>query len=102
MKRSPSGTVATLAILGAGLVLPMIAAHASRKAVGLGYRAITDREPPQNPAAREVDWNDAIVWTLLTGAIGGLARLAVRRALAGTDVPAEGYDFDDRAETLKD
>jgi len=102
MKKSPSNTLATLAILGAGLVLPMMAARASRKVAGLGYRALTDREPPKNPAARDVDWNDAIVWTVVTGAIGGLARLAVRRALAPTDVPAEGYDFDDKAKALID
>jgi len=102
MKKSPSDTIAALAILGAGLLLPMVAARASRKAVGLGYRTFTDREPPQNPAARDVDWKDAVVWTVVTGAIGGLARLAVRRALAPTDVPAEGYDYDDRAETLLD
>ncbi len=102
MKRDASNTIATLAILGAGLVLPMVAAHASRKVVGLGYRAITDKKPPRNPAAREVDWKDAIVWTVVTGAIGGLARLAVRRALAPTDVPAEGYDFDEKAKTLLD
>lgn len=93
-------TLTTLALLGAGLLLPMVAARASRKVVGAGYRLVTDEEPPQNPASPEVDWQDALVWTIITGAIGGIARLAVRRTLAPSRIPAEGYDFEAEAQEI--
>ncbi len=101
MSREKSA-LATLALLGAGLVLPMIAASAARRLAGLGYRMVTDEDPPRNPAAREVEWRDAIVWSVVSGAIGGLARLSVRRVLAPSDIPAEGYDFKEKAEELID
>lgn len=92
----------TLAFLGAGLVLPMIAAHASRKVVGAGYRLVTDEDPPRNPASRDVRWRNAIIWSVVTGAIGGLARLTVRRALVSAELPAEGYDFEEKSRELLD
>ncbi len=98
----PKSIFTTLALLGAGLALPMIAARASRELAGLGYRAITKTDPPRNPAASEVDWRDAVVWSVVSGAIGGLARLSVRRALAPSKVPAEGYDFEAQADDLID
>lgn len=101
MSREKS-TFTTLAVLGAGLILPMVAAHASRRLAGLGYRVVTDEDPPRNPAAREVDWRNAIVWSVISGAIGGLARLSVRRALAPTDIPAEGYDLESQADEILD
>ena len=60
-----------------------------------GYVHVRHEDPPQNPASRDVGWADAIVWTLLVGAVGGLARLLVNRALAPTPIPAEG-DGDSR------
>ena len=101
MSREKS-TITTLALLGAGLLLPMIAARASRRLAGVGYRMITDEDPPRNPAARDVEWRDAIGWSVISGAIGGLARLSVRRALAPTEIPAEGYDFEAEVEELTD
>ena len=77
-----------------GALAPTLAAKGARSLTGRGYTAVTHRRPPENPASRETGWAEAITWTLLVGAIAGLARLAVRRALSETPVPAEGDDLD--------
>lgn len=74
----------------------MAAAKAARVAAGRGFEKITDIEPPRNPADPSVDWNEAILYTVCSGAIGGLAALVVRRWLAetpalSTDDESEGY-----------
>ncbi len=92
--------VKALAVVGLGLLIPAIAARASRSLVGHGYKVITKHDPPRNPASHEVEWKDAIVWTLVTGMVGGLARLVARRLLVETDVPSEGYDLEAEAEHI--
>ena len=80
-------------LVAAGLVIPMIAARAARTAVGAGFQAVTHTPPPKNPAHPEVKLSDAVMWTVITGAVGGLARLGVRRYLAETAIPSEGLDL---------
>lgn len=80
-------------MLAVGLAAPVIAAKAVRALAGTGYRKVAHREPPKNPASRETDWAEAIVWTALVGALGGVARMLTRRALSETVIPAEGDDM---------
>ncbi|YCM42942.1 DUF4235 domain-containing protein [Verrucomicrobiaceae bacterium 227] len=81
-------------LIGVGLLAPMIAARAARSLAGAGYQAITHEEPPKNPAHPEVALKEAVAWAVIAGAVGGLARMGAGRALAHTEVPAEGYDMD--------
>lgn len=90
VKTSPK----SLGLLAIGFVLPAIAARISRSAAGAGYHALTRSDPPRNPAHPRVEWKDAILWTVFSGAIGGLTRLAVRRMLSETIIPTEGDDFE--------
>ena len=83
----------SLTLVALGLLVPMIAARGARAVTGKGYSLITDEEPPQNPADPEVEWKDAIIWTIASGIVGSLARLAVRRMLAETSLPSEGHDL---------
>lgn len=85
-------------MLAAGLVLPLLVAKGARALAGGGYRRIADREPPQNPASRETGWVEAIVWTALVGALGGVSRMLTRRALSETVIPSEGDDLKDEAD----
>jgi hypothetical protein len=80
---------ATLTLSAAGMLIPALAAVAARKIAGRGYHFVTRAEAPKNPADPGVGWREAILWTLLSGAIGGLARLAVRRWLVETPIPSE-------------
>ncbi len=85
-----------LLLLGLGIALPALAARLARSAAGAGYSAITHEDPPKNPAHPLVKWNEAILWTVFSGAVGGLAQLVAQRWLAKTSVPAEGYDMKSR------
>jgi hypothetical protein len=84
----------SLTLVGLGLLVPALAARATRSLAGRGYHAITQNEPPRNPADPEVEWRDAIIWTVVSGIVGGLARLVARRLLAESQVPAEGHGFE--------
>ena len=90
----------SLVIIAIGIVVPMIAARGARAVTGKGYSLITDEDPPRNPADPDVEWKDALVWTVVSGITGALARLVVRRALAETSLPAEGDDMDDEMENI--
>lgn len=94
------GKVSALGMLALGMLAPALAARGARKIAGKGYQRIADREPPRNPASRETDWVEALVWTALVGAVGGVARLLVRRALSETEIPSDGDDLDHERERL--
>lgn len=68
----------------AGLLIPALAAFAARRAAGRGYHAIARAAPPRNPADPGVAWKDALLWTVGSAMVAGVARLGVRRWLAGT------------------
>ncbi|MFC7336805.1 DUF4235 domain-containing protein [Haloferula chungangensis] len=89
-----SPTSKSLGLIAVSLLAPAIAARAARSIAGVGYHAITKDDPPRNPAHPQVEWKDAVAWTVFSGIVGGLARLAVRRWMADTEVPAEGYDYE--------
>lgn len=90
MKRS---TPASLALIGLGLLIPALASRAARRVAGGSFHAITHRPPPRNPAAPGVKWQHAILWTALSGALGGLASMVARKGLTRVGLPAEGYDW---------
>jgi hypothetical protein len=82
-----------LAMIALGLLVPAISARLARSVAGHGYHALTDSDPPKNPAHPEVRWKEAVMWTVFSGVVAGLARLGTRRWLATTSVPTEGLDF---------
>lgn len=88
-------------LMAAGLAVPFIASRATKGVIGKGYRAFTDREAPKNPASPSTEWKDALTWSILTGAAGGLARLVMRRALAHSSVPTDGYDMEQKKAALE-
>ncbi|MDQ3178147.1 MAG: DUF4235 domain-containing protein [Actinomycetota bacterium] len=46
------------------------------------WRATFRSEPPGNPAADEVQWRDALAWSVFTGAVVGVIRLVAQRGAA--------------------
>ncbi|MDB6076629.1 MAG: hypothetical protein JWO82_376 [Akkermansiaceae bacterium] len=97
MKRS---TPASLALIGLGLLIPAVASRVARRLAGGGFQAITRRAPPRNPAAPGVKWQHAILWTALSGALGGLASMVARKGLTRAGIPAEGYDLGAKVRSL--
>jgi len=90
----------SLTLIGAGLLLPMLAARGSRFLVGKSYTLLTDEEVPRNPAHPETAWREALIWAAVSGLVGGIATLTVRRLLAETMIPAEGDDMDHEIDKL--
>jgi len=74
---------------GVALAVPALADRIARRVAGRSYSAWTGENPPRNPATPGVNWRDAILWTALAGAIGGVARMASRKALSRAGLPAE-------------
>lgn len=94
MKPSSSENLLRLGAIGAGLLLPALAARVARAGAAGVYRLATDRDPPKNPASLRTSWGEAIAWAALAGVTGGLARLVARRSLPSLGLPAEGYDME--------
>lgn len=59
-----------------------IAGIAMRNGLEAAWERVRNEEPPENPAARSVDWGDALSWTVATGVAVGLARLVAQRGAA--------------------
>lgn len=59
----------------------ILAGIAARKALVKGWAMITGDAPPANPHAPDTEWQEAIGWAVVSGAIVGVARmLATRKA----------------------
>lgn len=97
MKLPKSSSIWLVAL---GLIIPAAAARGARLLAGAGYTAVTHEDPPKNPEHPQVDWKEAIAWTVFSGAIGGLAQLAARRWLAKRSLPAEGYNLGRKIKAL--
>lgn len=66
--------VAGAAAMGAGFV--------ARKAITIGWRQFTGKEPPTNPESPDVAITEAIGWAVVTGVGMEVARLLATRAAA--------------------
>ena len=66
------------------VVVAGLAGLAVRQALQTGWEKWKEEEPPTNPAARSVDWREALTWSIAVGAAVGLGRmLAEGGAAAG-------------------
>lgn len=90
----------SLTLIGLGFLLPAVAARTARYITGRGYKLITHRDAPRNPANPDVPWKDALAWAAVSGVIGGMARVCARRWLAETVIPTEGDDMDEKVDNL--
>ena len=68
----------SLAVAGAA----MAAAFAARQTLKQSWKAVAGTEPPENPAARDVAWSEALAWTFASATIAGAARLVAKRGAA--------------------
>ena len=48
-----------------------------------GWKMARHEPPPLNPAARKTSWKAALTFAAITGALGAVAGVASRRAVAG-------------------
>ncbi|TWT56418.1 DUF4235 domain-containing protein [Allorhodopirellula solitaria] len=59
------------------------ATFVARELLETTWRTTLDRDPPKNPASREVAWKEAMLWGAASGALVGIARIASRRLSTG-------------------
>lgn len=59
-----------------------LAGIAMRSLLQSGWQLYRGEEPPDNPAARSVEWRDALVWSIAVGAAAGVARMLGERSAA--------------------
>ena len=53
------------------------------RAANQGYKVARREHPPLNPASRKTSWKSALTYAAITGAVGAVAGVASRRAIAG-------------------
>jgi hypothetical protein len=53
-----------------------------RQGLEAGWQRLRHEDPPQNPAARQVDWGSALAWTVATSVAIGVGRLLAHRGAA--------------------
>lgn len=59
--------------------MTLLAAIAVRRLIKYIWKLSTDSEPPENPASREVSWQSAFLFTVLTGMLVSITKLLIRR-----------------------
>lgn len=73
------------------------ASFATHSLLKKAWFSTTGKKPPTNPAARETQWTEALIWTAASSLSGGIAKLLAKRhagALKAGDVPVLGIDAD--------
>jgi hypothetical protein len=59
--------------------LTVFTAIAVRRLVEFIWRKSTHEDPPKNPAERSVSWQQAFLYTVLSGLLVSIAKLLIRR-----------------------
>lgn len=70
----------TYALLAAGSAV--LAARITLSALTKSWKAIKKTDPPENPAALDTSWKEALLWSAATGMIVGVVRMLAKRGTA--------------------
>ncbi|GGG53556.1 hypothetical protein GCM10011374_15580 [Kocuria dechangensis] len=69
-----------LELLGTGASLGGVAL--SQKVLGAAWQRITGNPPPARNPDPEETWTDIIIWSLITGLVGTILKVAISRQIA--------------------
>lgn len=86
MGQTAEKTAWKVAATGSGILAGVL----TRKLIVAGWKAAKGTNPPTNPAARETQWSEALIWTIATSIGVGIARLVATRGAAGAWEKATG------------
>jgi hypothetical protein len=73
------------------LVAGLGAAALTRKLLDQSWRAAAGKNPPENPADPDVGFGEAVMWSVLTGALVALARMVAQRRAASYYARSTGH-----------
>lgn len=62
----------------------IVGAIGTRTLVKKAWKAITKKEPPQNPDSPDVLWKEALLWGASTGLAVGVIKIVARRLTAAS------------------
>ena len=68
----------------------MLAAMAVRRVAVTTWRTTKHEDPPENPAAGDVGWREALTWAVAIGVGAGVARVVAQRGAAAAWERATG------------
>ena len=60
-------------------LLSALSGFLARKVAHVSWEGITDEDPPKNPDDVEVEWKEAVAWTIFASLLAGLFRFIIRR-----------------------
>jgi hypothetical protein len=60
----------------------MVGETVVRQGLNQAWKLATHEDPPEDASSWDVEWREAIAWTVATGVIVGLGRLLARRGAA--------------------
>ena len=75
---------------GVALASGTLAAALVRRAAVTTWRTTKHEDPPENPAARDVGWTDALAWAAAVGVGAAVARVVAQRGAAAAWERATG------------
>lgn len=70
----------TYNLVAAGMAL--LAARVVKAGMEKGWGVIQNDTPPENPEDPETSWQEALIWSAVTGVMVGAAQLLIRRGTA--------------------
>jgi hypothetical protein len=73
------------------LVSAALAAILVRNLLQQSWKLVKHDDPPKNPAARSVDWGDALAWTIASGMAAGVGRMLAQRGAAAGWKKVKGH-----------
>jgi len=59
------------------------AAAAAKKGIDAGWKVVTGKNPPENPADPDVALREAVAWAVFSGTFVAVARMFAQRGAAG-------------------
>lgn len=80
----------TYSLLATGAAI--LAAAVVRKTMEKTWEAMNDKVAPSNPADPETSWREAVVWSVTSGVVIGLARMFAERGAAAGWHRLMGYN----------
>ena len=79
-----------LAWRGIAIVSGTLAAAAVRRVAVTTWRTTKHADPPENPAARDVGWHEALIWATAVAIGAAVARVVAQRGAAAVWERATG------------
>jgi len=78
LERADEDQLKKLAVSGMTLVSAIVV----RRLIEFVWKQSTNSEPPKNPASRSVGWQEAFLFTIISGLLVSVTKLLIRRNVA--------------------